>query len=270
MKIKIKRGLKKDLTLLDAGEFALCTDTEELYLGNGSSNMPIGETGSNGADGVDGKSIEFAWNGTSLGIKQEGQQEYKYVNLKGPKGDTGPVGPQGKIGLKGDQGIQGSKGDKGDTGQQGPKGDTGHIGPQGAQGIKGDKGEKGDQGIQGLRGLTGAQGSKGEQGLQGIQGAKGDVGERGPIGPQGVQGTKGDKGNTGPQGPKGADGLTTSIRLGPTQYNQANGIISLPAYPTIPTKLSQLQNDIGAGGGTNIVTSSTEPNLKPGEWWYKE
>lgn len=37
-----------------------------------------------------------------------------------------------------------------------------------------------------------------------------------------------------------------------------------------PTKLSEFENDIGAGGGTNIVCSSTEPNLKAGEWWYKE
>lgn len=39
----------------------------------------------------------------------------------------------------------------------------------------------------------------------------------------------------------------------------------------IPTKLSQLENDIGAGGGINIVTSPTEPsNLNPGDWWFKE
>lgn len=38
-----------------------------------------------------------------------------------------------------------------------------------------------------------------------------------------------------------------------------------------PTKLSEFENDIGAGGGTNIICSKTEPtNLKTGEWWYKE
>lgn len=39
----------------------------------------------------------------------------------------------------------------------------------------------------------------------------------------------------------------------------------------IPTKLSQLENDIGAGGGTNIIASPTEPaNLTEGDWWIKE
>lgn len=41
----------------------------------------------------------------------------------------------------------------------------------------------------------------------------------------------------------------------------------------IPTKLSQFENDIGAGGGLNIAaspTEPTEPTLKTGDWWYKE
>ena len=39
----------------------------------------------------------------------------------------------------------------------------------------------------------------------------------------------------------------------------------------MPTKLSQFENDIGAGVGLNIVCSATEPvGLNPGDWWYKE
>jgi hypothetical protein len=39
----------------------------------------------------------------------------------------------------------------------------------------------------------------------------------------------------------------------------------------LPTKLSQLENDIGAGAGLNIVVSPTEPaGLSTGDWWYKE
>lgn len=39
----------------------------------------------------------------------------------------------------------------------------------------------------------------------------------------------------------------------------------------LPTKLSQLENDIGAGAGLNIVVSATEPTqLVAGDWWYKE
>lgn len=39
----------------------------------------------------DGKSLEFKWEGTSLGIRQEGQSQYEYVNLKGDKGDAGAI-----------------------------------------------------------------------------------------------------------------------------------------------------------------------------------
>lgn len=39
----------------------------------------------------------------------------------------------------------------------------------------------------------------------------------------------------------------------------------------LPTKLSQLQNDIGAGGGIKITISKTEPtDNSPGDFWYKE
>jgi surface protein len=38
-KIKILRGLKKDLPLLDRGEIAFCTDTEELFAGDGEKNL---------------------------------------------------------------------------------------------------------------------------------------------------------------------------------------------------------------------------------------
>ena len=39
----------------------------------------------------DGKSIEYDWEGTSLGIRQEGESDYSYVDLKGSKGDAGAI-----------------------------------------------------------------------------------------------------------------------------------------------------------------------------------
>lgn len=36
-----------------------------------------------------GKSIEYDWEDTKLGIRQEGQLEYEYVDLKGDKGNDG-------------------------------------------------------------------------------------------------------------------------------------------------------------------------------------
>lgn len=93
-----------------------------------------GIQGEIGPIGPTGKSIQYQWNGTSLGIRLEGETIYQYVDL------IGPQGPQGLQGEKGDQGIQGP------IGLTGPKGDKGDTGPQGIQGPKGDKGDAGPQG----------------------------------------------------------------------------------------------------------------------------
>ena len=39
----------------------------------------------------DGKSLEFNWKGTELGVRVEGQSQYEYVDLKGSKGDAGAI-----------------------------------------------------------------------------------------------------------------------------------------------------------------------------------
>lgn len=64
----------------------------------------IGETGLQGEQGLpgrDGKSLEFNWNGTELGVKQEGQPSYSYVNLKGQDGRDGVDGNDGTNGKDG-------------------------------------------------------------------------------------------------------------------------------------------------------------------------
>ena len=149
-----------------------------------------GPQGPQGDKGDNGKSLEFNWQGTSLGVRKEGESTYSYTNLKGDKGDQGD---------KGDTGSQGPKGDKGDAGEQGPKGDDGKSLEFNWQGtslgvrkegestysytnLKGDKGDQGDTGSQGPKG------DKGDPGLQGPQGDKGDTGSQGP---------KGDKGDNG-------------------------------------------------------------------------
>ena len=142
----------------------------------------------------------------------------------------------------GPQGPIGPKGDKGDTGEQGPKGDKGDkgdTGPQGEQGIQGIQGEQGPQGIQGPKGDKGDKGDTGEQGPQGIQGIQGE------IGPQGPQGEIGPIGPQGPAGADGKDGLTTSISVNGNTYTQTDGLITLPNYPTVPIKTSELTNDSG-------------------------
>ena len=79
------------------------------------SKLPSG----GGSTGTDGKSLEFHWDGTRLGIRKEGETGYSYVDLKGRDGAPGEQGPKGD---KGDPGLQGSKGDKGDPGEQGQPG----------------------------------------------------------------------------------------------------------------------------------------------------
>lgn len=119
-----------------------------------------------GPQGEPGNNLEFIWNGTQLGVRQEGEVSYTYVDLKGAKGDTGLTGP------KGDPGVPGVKGDPGDIGLTGPQGDPGDsayevavangfvgnqtqwlaslVGPQGEKGLKGDTGATGSDG----RGIT--------------------------------------------------------------------------------------------------------------------
>ena len=143
--------------------------------------------------------------------------------------------------------LKGEKGDKGDPGEQGPQGEKGEQGP------KGDKGDKGDPGEQGLQGEQGPKGDKGEQGLQGEQGPKGDKGD------------KGDPGEQGEKGLDGADGLTTSIAVNGSTYTHAEGTITLPDYPTVPSKTSELNNDSDFVNSTYVQNKIAEAALSGGE-----
>lgn len=66
----------------------------------------------------------------------------------------------------------------------------------------------------------------------------------------------------------------TALRIAQAIAAQAAAKVHTHAKADItdmPTKLSQLENDIGAGAGLNIVVSPTEPaGLSTGDWWYKE
>ena len=199
----------------------------EAQLGGGSGSVDLSgyvtkETGN-------ASQITFADGQTFQGKLDAG-------TLKGPKGDTGLQGPQG---IQGEQGIQGPKGDTGEQGIQGPKGDTGAKGDKGQKGDKGDPFTYADFTSEQLAALKGEKGDKGD---------KGDPGIQGEIGSQGIQGPKGDKGDTGERGPAGVDGndgLTTAISVNGTTYTHSNGTITLPNYPNVPTKTSELTNDSG-------------------------
>ena len=57
-----------------------------------------GPQGEQGAQGPIGLSLQFMWNGTKLGVKVEGQEEYTCVDLQGPQGQQGIQGIQGEPG----------------------------------------------------------------------------------------------------------------------------------------------------------------------------
>lgn len=60
--------------------------------GNPGLIGPPGKDGKQGIPGIQGKSLEFKWNGTQLGIRVQGQCEYMYIDLQGPPGPPGPPG----------------------------------------------------------------------------------------------------------------------------------------------------------------------------------
>lgn len=90
----------------------------------------------------------------------------------------------------------------------------------------------GAQGPEGPIGPQGPQGIPGQDGEQGPIGPKGDQGDVGPQGPQGIQGETGPQGEQGPAGKDGKDGLTTSITVNGNTYEQVEGNITIPDYPT--------------------------------------
>lgn len=114
-----------------------------------------GATGEQGKQGPQGYSLQYNWNGTSLGIKREDESSYTYKDLIGPQGNPGTNGftwrpsvdENGDLtwsnnssattpvsvnikGPQGEQGIQGEKGEKGATGDTGPQGPAGKDGTQ--------------------------------------------------------------------------------------------------------------------------------------------
>ena len=64
--------------------------------------VELKSSGPQGIPGETGKSIEYTWNGTQLGVRIEGETNYTYVNLKGDKGDPGEV-DYTKLELKADK-----------------------------------------------------------------------------------------------------------------------------------------------------------------------
>lgn len=58
-----------------------------------------------------------------------------------------------------------------------------------------------------------------------------------------------------------ADGVT-QVKIGTTAYTPTGGVISLPAYPTVPTKVSQLTNDSGYITSSASITGNSASATK--------
>ena len=114
IQIQVRRGTAATWTSADpvlaAGELGVELDTLKWKIGDGSTVWGSLPYAADGDAGPQGDSLEFAWDGTQLGIRVEGDATFTYVDLEGPQGPQGIQGPEGPTGPQGPQGIQGPDG----------------------------------------------------------------------------------------------------------------------------------------------------------------
>lgn len=108
VRIQIRNGTAEEWAevnpILAVGELALEIDTRKFKIGDGIhawNDLPYATQGERGPAGPQGKGLEFLWDGTKLGVRVEGETEYQYVDLVGPRGPQGPQGEQGPPGPTG-------------------------------------------------------------------------------------------------------------------------------------------------------------------------
>lgn len=111
--------------------------------GNLTGKLSVGQ-------GERGKSLEYEWRGTELGIRQEGEEEYQFVDLAG-----GGAGSGREVELQVGSGYI----------QWRYKGEESWNNLISIDSLKGGKGDKGEQGPQGLPGKDGADGTNGKDGV---------------------------------------------------------------------------------------------------------
>ena len=203
-----------------------------------------------GQDGQDGENLQFIWQGTSLGVKTETQQEYTFVDLQGVQGPAGPQGEPFTIKKTyasisqmnadfnnmqlGDYVMIASSVEVEDNAKLYTRGASQWIFITDFSGATGIRGETGltpniqigtvtqgssfsvtrtgtnENPILNFTLVKGDKGDKGEQGIQGIQGDKGDKGDKGDTGASGRDGTNGVDGQDGYTPVRGTDYWTAS------------------------------------------------------------
>jgi len=155
VKIQIRNGTASAWTsanpILAVGELAIENDTKKFKIGDGSTlwaALPYATQGETGLTGLTGKGLQYAWNGTQLGVRVEGDVSYTYVDLIGTQGVKGDTGNTGVTGLTGETGATGSGLEFNWSGTQLGVRVAGSptytyvelVGPQGIQGIPGADG----------------------------------------------------------------------------------------------------------------------------------
>lgn len=160
----------------------------EKYFGELKTNGPVrlpnltipivkGETG-------EGRNLEFAWQGTMLGVRLEGEENYQFVDLKGEQGLQGEQGEQGIQGIQGPTGkafsvyktyvsIEEMNADIDNV----EEGNFVLIATTISEEDNAKLFVKGQNEFIFLTDLSGAQGIQGEKGEQGIQGEQGNEGK---------------------------------------------------------------------------------------------
>lgn len=109
--IEIELIINSTAAPIEIGEIGLCLPGPQGPQGEVGPQGPQGIQGLTGEKGDKGDSIEFAWNGTQLGVRVEGETSYQYVNLKGENGEQGPKGDKGDPGEPGSSFLPVASGD---------------------------------------------------------------------------------------------------------------------------------------------------------------
>lgn len=228
--------------------------------GNLQGTLSIGQ-------GERGKSIEYEWRGTELGIRREDEEEYQFVDLAGSGAGSGreielQVG-SGYIQwrYKGEEewnnliSIDSLKGGKGDKGEQGERG------PQGEQGPKGETGPQGPIGEQGLQGLPGKDGADGKSLEFNWNGTELGVKQEGQLSYSYVnlKGQDGRDGVDGNDGTNGKDGVTPNLQVGTVTTLEAGQQATVIKRGTTENPIFDFAIPKGADGQIQIDEIVTTP-----------
>ncbi len=211
MALQIRRGTYAEIQTIipQAGELIYATDTEQLFVGDGSTVGGISVTPSIGDLTVTNTEI----NGVPTTILSDNlstgtiallnvQSENQIAVTTTASVVTGPMFA-GTVTLNT---LKFSSDGIAITSRNQLLGYTGSIGYTGSLGAQGAQGPQGAQGNTGFTGSLGAQGAQGNTGFTGSLGAQGSLGYTGSLGAQGTQGVIGYTGSKGEAGAAGADG----------------------------------------------------------------